>query len=208
MGSDGAPSAPFGRGRCAAPRFPADWCNPERSRPVRAAVSEILALSGAAEAREPLEERLVGELPSLRAFLARLSGSARRGEVDDLVQETLARVLRLGRSYDPERPLGPWLRATALRVLIDQRRAPGTVPLDAEVEERALPDGLEGREGVERLLAALDGVERDVLARFHVRGEPIAAIAAELGLPEGTVKSHLHRARRKLAERFGARERT
>ena len=169
-------------------------------------MSDSLALSGAAEAREPLEERLVGELPSLRAFLARLSSPARRAEVDDLVQETVARVLRLRASYDPERPLGPWLRATALRLLIDHRRkAADSLPLAFEVEARAISDRAEERESLERLLAALEGVERDVLARFHVRGESIAAIAAQLGLPEGTVKSHLHRARRKLAERFGGR---
>jgi RNA polymerase sigma-70 factor (ECF subfamily) len=168
-------------------------------------VSESLALSGAAEAREPLEERLVGELPALRAFLARLSGPGRRGEVDDLVQETMARVLRLRASYDPERPLGPWLRTTALRLLIDHRRkvADGAISLAADVEAGARSDGAEQHENVERMLASLEGVEREVLARFHVRGQSIAAIAAVLGLPQGTVKSHLHRARRKLAGRFG-----
>ena len=168
---------------------------------------ESLALSGAGEAREPLEQRLVGELPGLRAFLSRLSGPGRRAEVDDLVQETMARVLRLQRSYDPERPLGPWLRATALRILIDQRRGQTLLPLAAEVEAAPCSDGLEERDSVEGLLAALEGVERDVLARFHVRGQSIAAIAGALDLPQSTVKSHLHRARRKLAERFGGRGR-
>lgn len=163
-------------------------------------------MTGTGEAREPLEERLVGELPALRAFLIRLSGPARRGEVDDLVQETMARALRLQRSYDRERPLGPWLRATALRIWIDQKRWSAPVPLAAEVEAVPSSYGAEERDSLERLLAALDGIEREVLARFHVRGQTIAAIASELALPEGTVKSHLHRARRKLVGRFGSRE--
>jgi len=169
-------------------------------------VSESLALTGAGEAREPLEERLVGEIPGLRAFLGRLAGPGeRRGEVDDLVQETLARALRYRGSFDRERPLGPWLRGTALRLLIDQRRSRGGWPLELgpDALAGAPADAVEQRDSVARLLGALAGVERDVLVRFHGRGESIRAIAAALGLPEGTVKSHLHRARRRLAERFG-----
>jgi len=168
-------------------------------------VSESLVLTGAAEARDPLEERLVGEIPALRAFLLRLAGTpARRGEVDDLVQETLARALRYGRSFDERRPLGPWLRATALRLLIDQRRSLADHrPLEGEALDGARADAVEHRDSVKQVLAAVEGVERDVLVRFHGRGESIRAIARALGMPEGTVKSHLHRARRRLAERFG-----
>ena len=165
-------------------------------------------LTGAAEARDPLEERLVGEIPALRAFLLRLAGSpARRGEVDDLVQETLARALRYARSFDPQRPLGPWLRATALRLVIDQRRVLGdSRPLEGETHGAEPADAFERRDSVRHVLAALVGVERDVLVRFHGRGESIRAIAGALGMPEGTIKSHLHRARRRLAERFGGEE--
>jgi len=40
-----------------------------------------------------------------------------------------------------------------------------------------------------------------VLLRFHQREESVAEIASLLALPEGTVKSHLSRARHKLAQR-------
>lgn len=168
-------------------------------------MSESLAWTGAAEARDPLEERLVGEIPALRAFLLRLAGSpARRHEVDDLVQETLARALRYRGSFDPERSPGPWLRATALRLWIDRGRPARAEhePLEGETAAEERGDALERRDSVRRVLAALEGAEREVLVRFHGRGESIRAIASALGLPEGTVKSHLHRARRRLAERF------
>ena len=51
------------------------------------------------------------------------------------------------------------------------------------------------------LLAALTEREREVLMRFHAGGESVALIAASLALPEGTIKSHLHRARKKLVQR-------
>lgn len=168
-------------------------------------MSESLALSGAAEARDPLEERLVGEIPALRAFLLRLAGSpARRHEVDDVVQETLARALRYRASFDAERAAGPWLRATAVRVWIERRPSlDSRNDLIEGVADPARSDELEQLDTVRRVLAAVEGLEREVLARFHLHGESIRAIAAALALPEGTVKSHLHRARRRLAERFG-----
>jgi len=55
-------------------------------------------------------------------------------------------------------------------------------------------------ESVEALLMPLAAVERDVLLRFHRDGRSVREIARALGMPEGTVKSHLHRARRRLAE--------
>ena len=56
------------------------------------------------------------------------------------------------------------------------------------------------RDTVEELLGRLSPVEREVMVRFHQREQLIVEIARELRTPEGTVKSHLHRARRKLAQ--------
>jgi RNA polymerase sigma-70 factor (ECF subfamily) len=53
------------------------------------------------------------------------------------------------------------------------------------------------------VLARLSSLERALLLRFHAQGRSVHELAAELGLPEGTIKSHLHRARRKLAEDMG-----
>jgi RNA polymerase sigma-70 factor (ECF subfamily) len=49
------------------------------------------------------------------------------------------------------------------------------------------------------LLAGLEPIERTVLLCFHRDGRPVAAIARELRLPVGTVKSHLSRGRSRLA---------
>ena len=105
---------------------------------------------------------------------------------------------------------GPWLRRVALRVWLDllrkSRRGPRRAE-GAEVELVATGDAvaeharaLAAREELDRLLARLAPLEREVLERFHRAGHSIARIAVELELAEGTVKSHLHRARRRLAE--------
>lgn len=157
---------------------------------------------------EPLERDLVAELPAVRAFLRRVAVGAARSEVEDMVQEVMERALRYRASFDAARELGPWLRGTALRVLLDHRAKLEKAP--RELGEREPDDrgassdetgaSLERHESIERALERLSPVERDVVVRFHGRDESIRDIAAALALPEGTVKSHLHRARRKLAE--------
>lgn len=150
-----------------------------------------------------LDRRLEAEIPALRRFARRLVGRA--DEAEDLVQEVLHRALRYRHAFDPRGSLPGWLRRTALRALVDERARRGREPasgaaldeLPDAAAERAARRGELGEE-LERLLARLAPVERDVLLRFHRRGESIDEIAAALDMPAGTVKSHLHRARRRL----------
>ena len=173
----------------------------------RSLVSDCLAHTESPP--DPFEERLTRALPRLRTHLAgrrlRVSGV----EPDDLAQEVVARALRYRRSYDDSRSLWPWLRRLAERVVSDQRQA-GTRRPEAGLEDEPVAaeeqSSLDLRDEVELLLAQLAPRERDVLVRFHQRGQSVRHIAAETGLPEGTVKSHLSRARRRLAESPGGRE--
>lgn len=163
-----------------------------------------------AQAQPSFAERLAAEAPALRAFLRRAAGeSLARQHVDDLAQETLARAIRYGAGFDQARPLGAWLRAVALRVLIDHRRRAERGPQrDIEGIEHAsaqVVDSVEQRDELELLLATLTHVEREALVRFHSHGQSIEQIAAALQTPAGTIKSHLHRARRKLAQRGAER---
>ncbi|HTF90961.1 MAG TPA: sigma-70 family RNA polymerase sigma factor [Planctomycetota bacterium] len=158
------------------------------------------------DSRRGLEELLVLELPALRSFVERLVRGMRPPvEAEDIVQETLARALRYRESFDPGQPAGPWLCKLALRLVIDSRasqrrdaehrvefaRAFGhDVASDAAAECSA--------ETLARWTARLSAVEREVLLRFHQGGESLREISMAMGLPEGTLKSHLHRGRKKL----------
>lgn len=42
-------------------------------------------------------------------------------------------------------------------------------------------------------------MQRRVISLFYMEQRSVADVSDMLGLPEGTVKSHLHRARRELA---------
>jgi len=145
------------------------------------------------------ETELIAQIPRLRVFVNNLAP----GEADDIVQDTLERALRYRASFDGERPAGAWLHKIAFRVFLDHRvsKTRGPDLLGEDVSKIAAPDStaVDDREQVARLLAGLRTEEKELLIRFHCRGEPLARIAQEIGKPLGTVKSDLHRARRKLA---------
>ena len=160
-----------------------------------------------------LPDRLAEARPGLEAYARRLmpaghSAHAAHLDYEDLIQDTLARALVWGSNFDSERPLLPWLKRTLLRVFLDhKKRALAAAELASELASEAVletPGSLphiDACEQVDFLLAQLDEPERGVMERFHRHEQSIAQIAAALDLPVGTVKSHLHRARRRLAER-------
>ncbi len=150
-----------------------------------------------------LERELLGELPSVRAFLGKLLRGRRDVEVEDLVQETVARALRYQSTFDPRKSLGPWLRRTAFRVFLDhgsESQADSSAEvLEPEASTSELDGRMERSESILHLLRGLPEVEREILLRFHRDEQLLSQIAAAMGLPLGTVKSHLHRARKRLA---------
>lgn len=141
-----------------------------------------------------------------------------REEAEDVTQEVLVRLWRHRSGLDEER-LGAWLlRVTrnACYDLLRKRRsesaalAPG-VGVDAEEAGQvpsAEPDPLARAEASDfrrRLLAALADLGepyKSIVILREVQGLPHRAIGEALGMPEVTVRVHLHRGRRKLRERL------
>lgn len=124
---------------------------------------------------------------------------------DDLAQEAWVAVLRgLPKLRQPER-FAPWLFTIARRAVTDHLRRAYRAS-ETSVEEAgtvAVDDGdslscVLTRMQVEAGLNGLPLLEREVLILFHLQDLPLAACAEVLGVPPGTVKSRLHRARRML----------
>lgn len=131
---------------------------------------------------------------------------------DDASQEVWLRVLRgIGRLRDGAK-LRPWLFGIAHRVLMDRLREQFKLPLvsDGDLELEALPAVDDDTQDVESELAALrDGLARlpplecEVLTLFYLRELSLDEVAQVLAVPQGTVKSRLHRARRLLRRQLG-----
>jgi RNA polymerase sigma-70 factor (ECF subfamily) len=128
---------------------------------------------------------------------------------EDCVQDTFMRLLRAAPDYRATAPFRGFLRRLARNALVDwtRRRKDGSVslrdPHDPALVER--PDGgaseppLDVRAAVERLSWKL----RDVVHLSVFEGLSHAEVAQRLEIPEGTVKSRLHHALRRLREALG-----
>ncbi|MER7716250.1 sigma-70 family RNA polymerase sigma factor [Streptomyces flaveolus] len=119
---------------------------------------------------------------------------------DDLAQEVWVAVVRgLPRLRQAERFV-PWLFTIARRTVTDHLRQTYRAPETAMEEATVVvaDDELGGvltTMQIEAGLAALPPLEREVLILFHLEDLPLVACAEVLGVPVGTVKSRLHRAR-------------
>ena len=158
------------------------------------------------------EDEALPHLDTLYRVALRLTGDAASAE--DLVQDTMLRALRAWNSFRPGSNARAWLVTILRNQFINgwrsNKRAPTGVDMDdvAEPADPKDPDP-EGRFFSElvddEVLRAVDDLPdefREVLVLSDMEGLPYADIATSLGIPVGTVKSRLFRARRILQGRL------
>ncbi|HEV7607979.1 MAG TPA: sigma-70 family RNA polymerase sigma factor [Steroidobacteraceae bacterium] len=133
----------------------------------------------------------------------------------DLCQETFLRVHRQLHQFRFECPLKSWIGRIAYSIALrhlERRRAAPVTHLDDEDEStlETLADesfDLEADSGDEQLghrlregVDALPALPRTLVTLFHLEELSIAEIATITGMSEGTIKSHLFRARLTLRD--------
>ena len=139
-----------------------------------------------------------------RAIAATLSRyvrarTSRVDVVEDVVQETLTRLVHQGRVQKLVSIYALGFRIAANLLVDHHRRDRRYVAERAEepVSQAPLPDRvLVGREAVAILREALDAMpplRRDVLVRRRLQGQSCAAIARDLGLSPKAVEKHITR---------------
>ena len=163
-------------------------------------------LEGRIEAFDGLYDALAGRL---RGYLLSLCRDA--SLADDLLQETFMQVHRSRRTYEPGRPVTPWIFAIARHVYLMNRRSTGRrlrfeerVAADARSSDftrddlRALADADE----VRRALRAIPDDQREALLMHHVQGWSFAEIAGRLGIRINAAKTRAFRGMRKMREQL------
>jgi RNA polymerase sigma-70 factor, ECF subfamily len=128
-------------------------------------------------------------------------------DAEDLVQDTLVRVLARPRRVGPG-GAGPYLhqalRNTHVSRLRTRDRRPVLAPLEPEDTRLVAPAGgepveiLHTREVIDAIRALPQG-QREVVAAVDVAGLGYSEAADRLQIPVGTVMSRLHRGRARLA---------
>ncbi|MGW0246822.1 sigma-70 family RNA polymerase sigma factor [Nocardia goodfellowii] len=139
-----------------------------------------------------------------------MRGLGDSGLAEQAVQETLLRAWRACARFDPDKgSVRTWLLAIQRNVLIDLSRAPAARPVSADWAEHgellelrhASPDFADGLiDGLvlDDLLARLPRVQREAVIEVILRDRAYGEVAAELGIPVGTVKTRVHYALRTL----------
>jgi RNA polymerase sigma-70 factor (ECF subfamily) len=123
---------------------------------------------------------------------------------DDAAQEAMTRAWRQrSNCHSPAAP-GPWVaqiaRNEALRLWQrEQRRRAHAEEVDLAAPGELLEDQLIRRVSVRQALDTLTDEERQLVTLRYESDLAHPAIAARLGMPEGTVKVRLHRIRKRLA---------
>lgn len=147
----------------------------------------------------------------------------RREDAEDLCQEAFVRAYHALPHFEERASFGTWIFRIAVNLSLSHRRdlkrhpiealpagAPGDNGHDPQVEiadpraarpeEATMAD--ERRRAVHAAIQALDPESRAVVVLRDLQDQSYEEIAEELGVPVGTVRSRLHRARMELKERL------
>lgn len=156
--------------------------------------------------RDQFAELALSYTDELTAFARRLTSN--RADADDLVQGTYERALRAWQTLREPGACRTWLFRIARNLFLNQRRAQAARPelQLIDVHQRADPP-LVSADVVERLdaraledaLSTLQLDQREALLLCDLWGFTYAEIAEIAGVPVGTVRSRLARARARLA---------
>lgn len=158
------------------------------------------------------EEMVRPYLDRLYRLAYRFTGSAE--DAEDLVQALLVKLVPQESRLAEVEQLGPWLARSLYYLYVDQTRHRAKSPLDQtegegdtllhdlSADQASQPD-----EAVERLLTrqriaqALERLpeeQRALIAWHDIEGYTLEELAEQHGIPIGTLKSRLHRARARL----------
>lgn len=133
-----------------------------------------------------------------------------RAAAEDATQETLVRVWKALPGFDGRAALGTWIYAiTRNTCLMELRRRRPTVSFDdpdsAEAQHAAAsvatgPAEDPERDNLLRLVGQLPANQQDAVRLFYLEDRSYEIVSEQLGMPLGTVKNLLHRARKRLME--------
>ena len=163
-------------------------------------------LDGEIEAFDALYAAFAGRL---RGYL--LSQCRDATLADDLLQETFMQIHRSRRTYQPGRPVTPWVYAIARHVYLMKRRSTGRRTRFEETLAAAARSSDGSRDPLativegDRVRRALRGVpadQRQALLMHHVEGWSFVEIAERLGIRVNAAKTRAFRGMRKLRERL------
>lgn len=164
---------------------------------------ELLARYAADGSPEAFAEMVRRHAGLVYSACRRVVGNAH--EAEDVAQAAFLVLLRKGRNLPPQTVLAAWLHRTASLAARNAERTRYRRMRHERVAGRMTPGAAEPASAWEDLAPRLDDALallprpcRDAIVLRYLRGMPRAEVATELGCPEGTVQTRLHRGLERL----------
>ena len=156
-----------------------------------------LAQAGDREAYRSLLDDLA---PDVRTYLRRRLANSQ--EVDDVYQEVVLAIHVSRHTYEPARPVEPWVFAIAAHVLARQvRRSRRRVTREVLVDDVPAPSVRTGGPSAAEVWQALDRLpwqQREALELLQLPGLSIDMAAVRAGTTVGALRVRAHRAHKTL----------
>jgi RNA polymerase sigma-70 factor (ECF subfamily) len=175
-----------------------------RSNPEDRAVPDDALLVARARARDTEAFRMLVERHQDRAYSLALRMLRSAEDAQEVAQDAFVRAWNALPGFRGEARFGTWLHRIVARRALDRaallrHRGRREIVADAEQIPAEQP-AVAGIEAVrlERLIAGLDDAPRTVVTLFYYEDRSVEEVAGILGMPAGTVKTHLSRARAAL----------
>ena len=146
-----------------------------------------------------------------RVFSVCLRIMGDRDKALDATQDTFLTVFRKAHQFKGNAAVGTWIYRIAVNTCYDQirkakRRPSQPMPEHLDPEDELAGDEVEAaaiRPDISKALQQIPQEFRAAVVLSDMEGMPLPDIAEVLGVPVGTVKSRVFRARRLLAELLG-----
>lgn len=173
--------------------------DPTDARTRDADIVDLIGRGAYSEGFEHLLERY-----EQRLFRLCLSLLRDRAQAEDAAQEALVRIWNALPRYDGRASLSTWVYTIARNrclTALQRRRdedslSDAQIAIEVETTTPTLPDEPEAGDGLLRgLVDALPERYRSTLTLYYYEDRSIQEVARMLGMPEGTVKTNLFRAR-------------
>jgi RNA polymerase sigma-70 factor, ECF subfamily len=155
-------------------------------------------------------DRHLGDCSAL-AYRIALGVLRHPADAEDVAQDALIKAYHHRHELRQPERFRAWLVRVTWRLAIDRQRSSSRrerrelAAAASQLPEPSAEDAAVRREFQQRLDAAVDSIPgklRRVVVLAGIEGYDMRETAALLGLPEGTVRSRLHRARKILAEKL------
>lgn len=160
----------------------------------------LIARSAILDDRDAFGQLVVAYESEVRRLFMRLTRDPSLS--DDLAQETFLKAYMSIKSFKGVSRFSTWIYRIAYNEFYDwSRRQHEDSGQDLEhLSHESVSDNVDARIDVNGALLMLNDVQRSVAVLYFMEDKPIKEVAKIMDMPEGTVKSHISRAKQNLVK--------